>query len=53
MTNAEWAVDVEQRRNETRDRAKREKKCNAKRVEAAADEHARLISINFSQPRIG
>lgn len=46
-TNARWAEDVERRRNETHDRAVREKKLAAKRV-AAADEHARLVSMNFS-----
>jgi hypothetical protein len=48
-----WAVDVERRRSETHGRADREKKCNVKRVVAtAADEQARLISINFGQSRV-
>ncbi|KAK1677060.1 hypothetical protein QYE76_037908 [Lolium multiflorum] len=51
ISNAEWAANVEWRRNETHGRAEREKKCNAKRVAAAAaEEQARQISINFGRP---
>jgi hypothetical protein len=52
MTNAAWAADVERRHNETRDRAEREKKLAVKRA-AAADKHARLVSMAMGQPRIG
>jgi hypothetical protein len=54
-TNARWAADVEQRQTETCGRAEREKKLATKRAAAAADEHARLVSMsmNMGQPHVG
>ncbi|KAK1603874.1 hypothetical protein QYE76_027547 [Lolium multiflorum] len=48
-----WAADVERRRNKTRGMTEREKKLKAKKVAAAADEQARLVSMNFFQPCVG
>jgi hypothetical protein len=53
MTNAAWAVDVEHRQIEMRDRTEREKKLTAKRAVAAVDEQARLVSMAMGQPRVG
>jgi hypothetical protein len=53
MTNAACAADVERRQTETRGRAEREKKLTAKRVAAAANEQARLVSMAMGQPRVG
>jgi hypothetical protein len=51
-TNAAWAVDVERLQTVTRGRAERENKLAAKRA-AAADEHARLVSMSMGQSRVG
>jgi hypothetical protein len=52
-TNAAWVADVERRQTEMRGRAEREKKLATKRVAAAADEQARLVSMSMSQSRGG
>jgi hypothetical protein len=55
-SNAKWVADVERRQTETRGRAEREIKLAGKRApEAAADEHARQISMAMStgQPHVG
>jgi hypothetical protein len=53
MTNPAWAADVEHRQTKTRGRAEREKKLAVKRMAAAADEQARLVSIAMGQPHVG
>lgn len=49
-SNAQWAADVERRSAETRGRAEREMKLQAKRAAAAvADEQARQVSMAWSR----